>query len=98
MSKIAILFAIVVGLFSNYPQPTSAFRPPPRDTVYIIYDPFVNSLNRGVEECTYSSPDWVVGFFTRQITIESIFSDLNEETQRNRIFLDCQYRELNTKC
>lgn len=85
MSKISIVFAIVVGLFSNYPQPSCAAsidRPPPRDTVFIIYDPFVNSLNRGLEECTYSSPDWVVGFFTRQITIESIFSDLIEETQQ----------------
>ena len=51
------------------------------DLVYIANDPYVQSLKKGHETCSYSSPDWVVSLFHPRLTIESIFSEYRNDNQ-----------------
>lgn len=58
---------------------------PNQRTVYIIYDPKVNSIKKGIQVCSYSSPSWVNSFSHPRLGIESTFEELTKSTQNPTI-------------
>lgn len=56
----------------------------PPSLVYIWGDPHIFSVNKGYETCSYSSPAWLATFIHPQLSIESVFNDLNPGNARNK--------------
>lgn len=85
MMKLVVLVAILVIVAPSSMSQRVLTKPPPvgpdRECVYILYDPYVYSIKKGQQDCSYSSPSWVSAFSHPRLSVDVTFSEFEQNNQ-----------------